>query len=139
MKAALITGSFWELYIFIKQLNKKWNFLYVKDQENKRELHKDASVSKHFRNAGTRAPTRFLFLLGENAGKWNIPQEKTDKLPTSYNSKLAANTCLGKIILEGKMSQMYKLTLFCSRNGKNIYPRCFVHFTTFSPHHNPKL
>lgn len=79
-----------------------------------------------------------LSLLGENAGKWNIPRKKTDKLPTSYNSKLAANICLGKIILEGKTSQMYKLTLFCSRNGKNIYPRCFVHFTSFSPHHNPK-
>lgn len=57
-------------------------------------------------------------LLGENAGKWRAPQKTTVKLPASCNSKLVANTCLGKTVPEGKMSQTYKLTPCFSRMGR---------------------
>lgn len=123
MKAALITGSFWELYIFIKQLNKKWNFLYVKDQENKRELHKDASVSKHFQNAGTGAPTRFLYFSWERMLANGIyPRKRLTSSPLHIIANWQQIPVLGKLSWKAKCHRCTNWHCFAPGMGRTYIP-----------------
>jgi len=77
-------------------------------------LHRDALVFQHFLNVGTRAPHASL-----GRGHWQngrYLRKKVAKLSASENIQLAAKTCLGKIILEDVMSQMYERT-YCFSQG----------------------
>lgn len=103
-----------EVVIFIKQLSRNLNFLCIKDEKNEQEMHRDASVFQHFLNAGTRAPHASLGRERQQNGRY--PRKKAEKLSASENIQLAAKTCLGKIILEDKMSQMYEMT-YCFSQG----------------------
>lgn len=58
-----------------------------------------------------------MLLRGGNVGKMeDTLEKKAEKLAASEHIQLAAKTCLGKIILEDNMSQMYKM-IYCFSQG----------------------